>query len=194
MATLTHRQLGSFPWAQFGRCVTVDLLRLYARCTEAVRLRLAAAADDALVLEWARRAGCSLVVDSDGYVAVAADESLARRVLRVDASSEPHELELGALLGYPRCCAAEIAQVGERAIDARARETHAWRFTRQWAAINPAHYLVGRALISHLPCSERCQPSLNVASRSLRALDDLAGIPAYADMRLWAAGVPRPDV
>lgn len=189
MATLTRQQLAAFPWRLFGPSAAVDLLRLSAGCTQAVRLRLTSNVDVAYVLDWGRANELGVVVDEERFVALASDVDHARHVLQVDAADRPHELTLGVLLGYPLCCAQEIARIGENAIDARAREIATWRFPGRWAAIEPGGYLAGRSLISHLPCSERCAPSLRQARRALECLDEIGGVPAYVEMRNWAGSI-----
>jgi hypothetical protein len=192
LATLTRQQLATFPWRLFGPSAAVDLLRLYAGCTQAVRLRLTLDVDVACVLDWGRANALGVVVDEEQFVALASNFDHARHVLQVDAADRPHELALGVLLGYPLCCAQEIARVGENAIDPRAREIATWRFPGRWAAIDPAGYLAGRSLISHLPCSERCAPSLRHAGRALERLGELRGVPAYVEVRNWAGSVVAP--
>jgi hypothetical protein len=184
---LSAQTLKRFPWETVGAYARVDLLRLSAGCTQAIRLRIEGGGDGGVVRGWARRHGVGIATDAERYMALAPDEARAREVLRIDASVEPHALELGALLGYPPCCAREVARIGEEAIDAREREIARWNFTGEWDLIDPSRYRRGEALVSHLPCSPRCEPSRGAALRAHVRLAELVEVPAYAAMSAWAA-------
>ncbi|EIW19582.1 MULTISPECIES: hypothetical protein [Pelosinus] len=75
---------------------------------------------------------------------------------------------MGHLLGYPICCCQKIAVVGEMYIDEWealfVKKTH---FEGRYKIINPKGYREGYSLISHIPCSPNCEPSLNIAQKAL---------------------------
>jgi hypothetical protein len=119
------------------------------------------------VAAWSDRHGLALVVDDEGYVCVAVDQTLAALVLEVDRLASPHEASLGRLLGYPPCCCELVAGWGEARIDKLAGEIARWKFEGDYHLIDPTQYRAGRSLVCHLPCSRTCGPSLEVARAAL---------------------------
>src|SRR4051794_26520276 len=106
---MTAEELARFPFGRFPLSTRVDLLRLFARSTRVIRLRSVEELGASDAREWAAGAGLAVQVDGAGYVALGRTESRVERVLRVDASVDPHEHELGQLLDYPICCVTAIA-------------------------------------------------------------------------------------
>lgn len=183
---MTVGQLARFPFGRFPLSTRVDLLRLFARSAKVIRLRPVADSGASDVREWATDAGLAVHADGEGYVAIGRSEERTRRVLRVDASVDPHEEELGRLLDYPDCCVKAITAIGESAIDARAAELPSRPHRGRFRLIDIARYRDGLALVSHVPCSSACRPTLELAERSLTALDELTGLPQYEALRAWA--------
>lgn len=147
----------------------VDFLHLLAVGKPALRVKVAE-----LVLQplrrWSAAYGYGYAVDDDGYCCVATSEVLARHVLEVDRRVEPHEVELGLLLGYPRCCCEMIAQVGESRIDEQVVVVAGWDFEGPFRLIDPSGYRRGASLVCHLPCTPTCKASLRLARRAARFL------------------------
>ena len=139
-----------------------DLAQLIVGARGAIRseLRSVSARD---LTAWARRSRFCAAVDRDGYFSVARSPAAARRVLRIDALPGPHVFILGRALGYPTCCCLAAARRGEDCLDEWSTETSSARFRGRFTLINPQGYGEGRALISHIPCSPRCLPSLRIA-------------------------------
>jgi hypothetical protein len=164
----------------------VDLLRLFARSARVIRLRAVEDSGTSDATAWATAAGLAVQVDVERYVVLGRSEERVGRVLRVDASADPHADELGRLLDYPVCCVKAIAAIGESAIDRRASEVARWSHEDRYRLIEIADYRAGLALVSHVPCSPSCRPTLEVAERSLAALDELAELPRYEPLRAWA--------
>jgi hypothetical protein len=183
---MTTGHLGRFPFGRFPLSTRVDLLRLFARATSVVRLRPVEDSGPSDVKAWAAEAGLAVQVDRHGYVAIGRTQDRARRLLRVDASVDPHEEELGRLLDYPDCCVKAIAAIGEGAIDRRAAELSTQTHRGRFRLIEIAGYRDGLALVSHVPCSSACEPTLELAERALTALDELRELPQYATLRAWA--------
>lgn len=164
--------LDSLP-ARTPPSVAVDMLGVLAGSKPAMRAALGVRAD--ALVSWAASNGLVGIRDTDGYVALAVSGANARRVLAVDRSREPHVLELGRLLGYPECCCEKVARIGEAGIDDYADTTRNWQFGGRFRLIDPAHYRLGQAAISHLPCSSTCARSLELAERTAAAVPRLAG-------------------
>ncbi len=109
-------------------------------------------------------------VSSDvGYVYVAHEQKMAQRLQDVDDDPEPHEYELGLLLGYPECCCRHVAGIGEFNIDKWESDlSHSVKYGGRFELIDPCGYSEGYSLISHIPCSTACNPSLSIAEAALQ--------------------------
>ena len=139
-----------------------DLAQLDAGVRPAIRSELRAC--PARVLQaWARRRRLFPAVDGDGFFAMARRPAEARRLLRIDRLARPHLVTLGRALGYPACCCLAAARRGEEHIDEWSAEISSETFIGAFKLINPDGYAEGRALLSHVPCSPRCLPSLRMA-------------------------------
>ena len=79
-------------------------------------------------------------------------------------------MQLGELLGYPGCCAKHCMTIGESNIDNYAKEFARNTHKQNIKLLNISHYEQGISLISHIPCSYNCQPSINMAKETLRQL------------------------
>lgn len=163
------RMVAAFPWEVMLPSFRVDMLGMIAAGKPAVRAVLPSApSDQARLREAAAEFG--IADESDGsYVVLAREEPRAREVLAVDRCAEPHEFELGLLLGYPYCCAKYAAEVGEQHLDSPAlsggREGSADE-RETGRLIDVSRYRDGIALISHIPCSSGCEPSQLLAAAS----------------------------
>lgn len=159
--------IDALPWDRLPPSVRVDVLQFVATPKAAMRFRTVTPRTDlrAEIGAWAEHQGLGADSD-DAYTCVAVDPATAGRVLRLDASPEPHAYELGIALGYPDCCSAAIAAAGEDRIDSLVAAAHTWRYSPPFQIIDPTSYLTGRAFISHVPCSPHCDPSLRLANRA----------------------------
>jgi hypothetical protein len=164
----------------------VDVLRLAAGITSVIRTRALQTHRATSIVAAARASGFAAAADKDGYVAIGGDEGSVGRLLGLDASPRPHEVPLGAMLGYPACCVSRVARKGERRIDALANEAARWVYAGPYWAIDPTDYRGGRALISHVPCGPRCAPSLRDAFRALDHLRAASPLLAWEPIRRWA--------
>ena len=167
---MTRIQVGkiwqSVPWNTLPKSARVDLAQFLAN-KPAIRTKVKNLSCVHKVVTWAKKCGLVCFSDHEGYVVIAKNSQLAREVLKIDQSSTPHEWELGLLLGYPKCCCNYIAAIGEENIDTISVNMKNWNFIGKFRLINPHFYLQGRSLISHLPCSPKCLPSLVLAHRTL---------------------------
>jgi hypothetical protein len=164
----------------------VDFLHMIACGKPAVRFKVSEYGSTSIA-RWSAANGYACRVDEAGFCCVAPTSLLAEHVLEVDRRSEPHEMELGLLLGYPRCCCEAVAAVGESAIDDHAAIVAAWPFAGRFQSINPAEYRKGTSLICHLPCSPKCAPSLEIASRAAGFLRGRLKRVPFDRWSCWAA-------
>jgi hypothetical protein len=160
-------RLRSFPFQWLRSSALVDYLLLSASVKPAARLQVDSASGLDYLMAWCQKSALDFAADVDGFACVSVEPGFASKILEIDRRTDPHEIELGVALGYPRCCCERIARVGESSIDSYAREVAQWEFTGPYRRINPAHYSSGLALISHLPCAINCGPSLAIADRAL---------------------------
>lgn len=164
----------------------VDFLHLLGVEKPAVRTNVPEPTIPAL-RRWCAHHGYGWDADEEGYCCVASSVELARKVLEVDRRVEPHETELGLLLGYPRCCCQAIARVGESGIDDWAAVVARWPFQGPFRLIDPSGYRQGASLICHLPCRADCAASLDVAERALKFLRPRLVEPAFASWLRWVS-------
>lgn len=141
----------------------IDILVWSATNKPAIRSQLLDRCDSVPLREWADAQGANFALDDAGFFCIARDGA-AHNLLELDRRGASHEYELGIMLGYPTCCVGSIAAVGERNIDGRASLASCWYFAPPYDLISPAGYLKGAALISHVPCTPSCVPSLGIAT------------------------------
>lgn len=141
-----------------------DLAQLKAGVRHVVRSELADGKDSLSKLRaWARRMGLFAAVDRDGFFTLSCSPSAARRALHIDRLPGRHETALGQVLGYPLCCCRAAARQSEACIDEWALSISKRRFIGLYRLIHPGGYSDGQAILSHVPCSPRCRPSLQMA-------------------------------
>lgn len=140
----------------------VDILVWHATAKPALRSEFAvgSAADD--LRRWADSCDADFATDDEGFFCVSRGRPAAE-ILAVDQSPMPHTYDLGILLGYPECCSRKMSELGEHAIDISAADAALWTFVPPFHRLNPAGYMRGVALISHVPCAPDCGPSLRIA-------------------------------
>jgi hypothetical protein len=160
------------PWSDMPSSFRVDLLQLLSGSRPAVRSHVAEPALEKLRM-WCTASGLDFAAEGP-WVSVSTLVGRAAQVLEVDASPAPHEVDLGLLLGYPRCCCDQAALVGESNIDDYARSVAAWPLNDEYALLDISRYDEGVAIISHVPCSPDCEPSRILAQKSVAWLDGQA--------------------
>lgn len=129
----------------------------------AARIHIGSERDE--VRRWARRNGLFASTDRDGYAVLSRSGLAARRALEIDRRPGRHTIALGRMLGYPDCCSRAASHAGDEGIDAMAEAIATRRFRGRFGSIDPAAYLAGMALISHVPCSHVCEASAVLAAR-----------------------------
>lgn len=160
----------SLPWSDLPPSFRVDLLQLLSGSRPAIRSHVGERERESL-RAWCSSSGLDFGADGP-WVSVSTEVGRAAWILQVDASPAPHEVDLGLLLGYPRCCCEQAALVGESQIDVYARHVAAWPLSDGYALLDVSRYDEGLALISHIPCSPDCDPSRVLAEQSVSWLND----------------------
>ena len=163
----------------------IDFLHFVYCDKPAVRLVIDSALEKSTISEWCEQNNKSLVIDRHNYACVANTAEYAIKLLELDAEAPAHEYELGILLGYPECCCEFIASVGEDKIDLLEEKTRDWNFTKEFELIRPNGYRDGSALICHIPCSERCKPSLEQAKCALSVLTSHREVVRDSNWKKW---------
>ena len=174
------------PREELALSAGVDFLHLVFLRKPAIRFQLPEPAVNS-ISQWCEAYHYYFSLDDEGFCCVARRESLPYRLLEVDRRPVPHALELGQLLGYPRCCCRAIASIGERNIDERAVTAAGWNYEGEFRLINPARYQQGCSLICHLPCSSTCSYSLAIAKRALRVVTAYQKHAAFSAWSAWTA-------
>ena len=146
----------------------VDLTQLAAGIRPVIRTQLSYRVPHDTVVLWARRYGWNTEVDDENFVVVSQSLDLCRQLLEVDRDPCDHTYQLGCLLGYPQCCCQAAERVGESNLDNWTSALVRRRFFPPFDVIDPSLYRYGRSFISHIPCSTRCLPSLNMAIDLIR--------------------------
>jgi hypothetical protein len=147
--------------------------QLQAGIRPAVRSKLTRGGSSSRLRAWARRIGLFAAVDQEGFFALARSPSAASRTLRIDRRPGRHEVALGQALGYPLCCCRAAARRGEASVDAWAVAVVGARHIGPARLIHPGSYGHGGSLVSHVPCSPGCRPSLQMALLTLASAPHL---------------------
>ena len=156
------RRRSAYPaWAR--QSFRTDLAQLRCGARRVVRSEVRSGERRQEVRRWARRNGLFAAMDVDGFFALSRSPFAAARALRIDRRPGCHVTALGRVLGYPSCCCAAAAKRGEEKLDEWADVVSKRRFVGLFSLIRPDRYLAGEALISHVPCSQRCFGSLGMA-------------------------------
>lgn len=151
----------------------VDVAQLWFGVRPAIRTELRSSVGAGIVFRWARRYKFFCALDEDQFLVLSRDSHLPRTLLAMDRSLGNHTYRFGMELGYPRCCCVKAAEVGESQLDEWASRWRVDLLRGVFRLIDPSDYVDGRALISHIPCSPRCQASLKMARMLLRAMKPL---------------------
>ena len=127
---------------------------------DVMRTELSDSASFSEITHWARTKALYASCDAFGFVAFARYPGISRRLLAIDAAPGDHILRLGQILGYPICCCRAARAQGENQLDSWAARPR--RYLGQFRAIDPSRYHFGESLISHIPCSSKCERSLKL--------------------------------
>jgi hypothetical protein len=141
-----------------------DIAHFVLRIRPAFRTQLGCRVDPSVIRRWAWSIDGFAAIDADEHLVVSRRIDQSRHLLTIDARPDDHTYSFGRALGYPHCCCKAAAAIGEGNLDHWRDEQIAKGFQGKFKAINPAGYLRGDALISHIPCSNRCVPSLRMAA------------------------------
>jgi len=151
------------PWDILPLSAKADFCLFIARIKPALRTQVKEGKKSQHSLKSIRALGYHSILDENGFLVISRDSSLSKTIIEVDQSPLPHAAYLGRLLGYPECCANFIERVGESRIDKVAEEYKKNNFRGLFSLLDISQYLKGISLISHVPCSYECNPSLTNA-------------------------------
>ena len=158
-----ERYWNHIPWSIVPPSFQVDLCLFLAGRKPAIRTRVKYQKKIQPFLNNILDFGWHPVHDKSGFLVISKDKDLSQTIIQVDQSPPPHAIQLGCLLGYPECCSKFIEYIGEDGIDKVAEGYKRTDFKGLFSFIDISSYLDGIALISHVPCSTKCQSSLNIA-------------------------------
>lgn len=161
--------LSAIPWQMLPLSSRVDFLQLAANSKPAIRVQSTTSLTNAAeaLEQWAHAEGFGVRSDRQ-FTCIARTQAAAEELLRLDMAPSAHERDLGIALGYPGCCCAAVAAVGEEHLDEWDLMVSSWRFEGRFRLIDPSGYRRGNALISHVPCSAQCGPSWELAKSASR--------------------------
>lgn len=182
--------LSAIPWQMLPLSSRVDFLQLAANSKPAIRVQSTTSLTNAAeaLEQWAHAEGFGVRSDQQ-FTCIARTQAAAEELLRLDMAPSAHEHDLGSALGYPGCCCAAVAAVGEEHLDEWDLTVSSWRFEGRFRLIAPSGYRRGNALISHVPCSAQCGPSWELAKSASRWIQDCMHSVSIEDepWRTWEA-------
>jgi hypothetical protein len=170
----------------------VDVAQLWFCIRPVMRTELALPVVRERVRRWARNYRFFAALDDDGFLVLSRTPCLSRRTLDLDRGPGDHTFALGRGLGYPYCCCRKAALMGDASLDALADRFCSEDFFGRFNMINPLGYCDGHALISHIPCSPRCVPSLKMAEALAQKLNHCRGSLTRSPMSAQARRVDSP--
>lgn len=153
------------PWAYLPESFKVDFSLLLLNLKPSVRF--VARVDFYLeMLQQIMSSYCIALVNNSVYIS--RTKNVLDRIIISDHKLTPHEKELGYLLGYPSCCCEKVESIGEYNIDLY--ETQFVKTVERKSLLDISHYKEGIALLSHIPCSLKCNASLKMAESFLNLI------------------------
>ena len=159
----------NIPWEGLPKSVMVDLGRYLLKHKDALRFHLDSPVDATF-----RNMNISgFLRVFKGMVYIARTPLILAKLVHTDNDNFPHELSLGKILGYPVCCVEKIRIIGENFIDDYNNEFN--REVEKHSLLDISLYSSGLGLISHVPCSTSCEPSMRQAYEFYQSLKDAIG-------------------
>ena len=154
------------PWAYLPHSAKVDFALLIAGIKPNLRVILD---HPAKVYSPLKNLLKSHIVHNHNDVLYIADNlEVVRKLVKIDNDHMPHEIEFGCLLGYPKCCSEKIKVIGESDIDTYNDDFN--QKVERFSLLDISLYNHGIGLISHVPCSIDCEPSLRQAHQFYQSL------------------------
>lgn len=179
----------SIKWQHLPASAKVDLTQFIAQIKPAIRTKLLCKAYASELIQLIHSYGWYFAGDGEGYVVIAREKNLPKMIMDVDQSNQPHENQLGLLLGYPSCCCRFVSERGgENNIDELASKRKKIEFKGEYTLIDVSHYLEGISLLSHVPCSYQCFPSLRIAKEMKNFIHQHKECESFS---LWSSELAR---
>lgn len=157
--------------SEFAESAQVDLLLLALQKKSCVRTRINFNGSLRKRIEkWCNQFSVCYCIDEENFIYLSHSKKLLDVAYALDHSTQPQTAQLGKILGYPRCCSEFGEKIGEMQLDQVEDNYRFTPFEGEYCLINPCYYLQGCALISHIPCSTQCNPSLAIAKSVCKTL------------------------
>lgn len=161
----------SIPWEQLPGSIKIDFASYLLSCKNAVRF---CSEPSYLAID----AFYNMKVPGflrvfQGMVYIANDQRTLDRLIEADNDNLPHEVTLGRILRYPKCCTEKIGVLGENCIDDYNREFN--EKVERHSLLDISQYSNGIGLISHVPCSTSCKYSKRLAYQFYQSLKKVVG-------------------
>lgn len=164
----------------------VDFLLFLSGVKPALRIFLNDSHQIEQILAWCNLTKHACIAQSDGYTYISCSEKATQHLQKIDNSLSPHEYALGIALGYPKCCCEAISLIGEEDIDKWEnlflQNSH---FSGRFKLLDTSEYSSGCALISHIPCSDKCEKSYNIAKQALTIIKPSISKPHFHRWAKW---------
>lgn len=152
------------PWEYISPTFQVDFCQLISGSKPAIRSRVTDRKALINLEEIAKSYNWDFALDEGEIFVMSTEKGISDTIIAVDNSYEPHEIELGTLLGYPACCSKLIASLGENEIDNYELEFNKKSKEGKYKLLDIESYMQGISLLSHVPCSQTCDTSFRLAS------------------------------
>lgn len=146
--------------------VNVDVILLLAGLKDCLRVIVPNIKSYTRLLDlWTSESRLCYQIVSDAFLYIGTSDKKIIEASILDQSLTSHENALGKILGYPECCSYKISKVGEENIDSYENWLVTQPFLGEFRLIDPRDYRLGKAFISHVPCSSSCAASLVIAKK-----------------------------
>ncbi len=164
----------------------VDLLLLLSGLKKAVRIGNNSVKIYNEMSFWCKRFKYVDTVSCSGWMYISRYACFSKFVSAIDDLRFSHSYILGLVLGYPSCCSRQIADIGEQFIDKWEKNlVNSGNFNGDYSLINPGGYLAGNSLISHVPCSCKCEKSLVIAKSALKIIKAYRNYDCMSRWQKW---------
>lgn len=155
----TNLLIDSLNWEDFYPSIYTDLCNFVSNYTKKnMRILVVTKSNDYYAnyfIKWCESLNYTYTL-YDSFMYISKDDR-SSQVKSIDNSINNHLVELGEILGYPKCCIRYISKYPENSIDAAEIAINKTRnYKGNEILLNIEDYREGLALISHIPCDPKC--------------------------------------